>query len=88
MKKMIWMVFDAQIGEMQKKKNISHYNFQNTRFRCFVISLFENEGQKESRNDFKIQIWVLRGQIFEFLGSCLRGLDFDDFLIGRKSPKT
>ena len=47
----------------------------------------ENGRQKDSKNDVKIKLWALRGLIFEILGGFLRGLIFDELLIGQKAEK-
>ena len=47
----------------------------------------ENERQKASKNNPKIELWVLRGLIFEFLGGFWRGLIFDEFLICKKTAE-
>ena len=47
----------------------------------------ENERQKASKNDPKIEFWAPRGRLFEFLGGFLRGLIFDEFLICKNSAE-
>ena len=42
----------------------------------------------DPKSDPKIDIWALRGQIFEILGCFLRSQIFDGFLIGEKSAKS
>ena len=41
----------------------------------------------EPKSDPKIDIWALRGPIFEILGGFLRSQIFNGFLIGKKSAK-
>ena len=41
----------------------------------------------DSKSNPKLDIWALRGQIFEILGCFLRSQIFDGFLIGEKSAK-
>ena len=45
----------------------------------------ENGRQKASQNDLKIELWALRGRIFEILGVFLRGLILDEFMICKKT---
>ena len=47
----------------------------------------ENECQMDPQSDPEIDIWALRGSIFEILGRFLRGLIFDEFLIGKFSAQ-
>ena len=42
----------------------------------------------DPKSDPKIDIWALRGQIFEILGCFLKSQIFDGFLIGEKSAKS
>ena len=46
------------------------------------------DAKMDLKSDPKIDIWVLRGQIFEILGCFLRSQIFDGFLIGEKSAKS
>ena len=39
----------------------------------------------DPKSDPKIDIWALRGQIFEIWGCFLGSLNFDEFSIGEKS---
>ena len=45
------------------------------------------DAKMHPKSDPKIDIWALRGQIFEILGGFLRSRIFDGFLIGEKSAK-
>ena len=45
------------------------------------------DAKMDPKSDPKIDIWALRGQIFEILGCFLRSQIFDGFLIGEKSAK-
>ena len=45
------------------------------------------DAKMDPRSGPKIDIWALRGQIFEILGGFLKSLIFDGFLIGEKSAK-
>ena len=45
------------------------------------------DAKMDPKSDPKIDIWALRGQIFEILGGFLRSQIFDGFLIGEKSAK-
>ena len=46
------------------------------------------DAKMDPKSDPKIDIWALRGQIFEILGCFLRSQIFDGFLIGEKSAKS
>ena len=46
------------------------------------------DDKMDFKSDPKINIWVLRGQIFDILGCFLRSQIFDGFLIGEKSAKS
>ena len=46
------------------------------------------DAKMDLKSDPKIDIWVLRGQIFEILGCFLRSRIFEGFLIGEKSAKS
>ena len=48
----------------------------------------ENERQKGSQNESNIELWESRVQNFEFLGACLRGLIFDEFVNGNNRKKS
>ena len=41
----------------------------------------------DPKSDPEIDVWAIRGPIFEVSGCFLRGLIFDDFSIGKKIPK-
>ena len=45
----------------------------------------ENPGQKGSTNAIEIELWALRGRIFEILGGFLRGRTFYGFSIYNNS---
>ena len=45
------------------------------------------DAKMDTKNDPKIDIWALRGQIFEILEGFLRSQIFNGFLIGEKSAK-
>ena len=47
----------------------------------------ENVRQKTFKNSPKIELWALRGWIFDFLGGFLRGLIFDEFVICNNSAE-
>ena len=59
------------------------------KIRCFGVSQkgIEKESQKGSKNDIKIELEALGGSTFVILGDFLRGLIFDEFLIGKKYEK-
>ena len=46
------------------------------------------DAKMEPKSDPEIDIWVLRGQIFEILGCFLRSQILDGFLIGEKCAKS
>ena len=37
-----------------------------------------------SQNNPQIELWAIRGLIFQFWVGCLRDLIFDEFMIGKK----
>ena len=45
------------------------------------------DARNGSQNDAKIDIWALRGWVFEIWGGFLRSPIFDEFSIGKKSAK-
>ena len=46
------------------------------------------DAKMDLKSDPKIDIWALRGLIFEIWGCFLRSQIFDGFLIGEKSAKS
>ena len=58
-------IFDANVGGFEMRtKSISHYMCG--KIRGFGVSLkgIENERQKGSQNEAKIELWAPKGQIF------------------------
>ena len=46
------------------------------------------DAKMDPKSNPKLDIWALRGQIFEILGCFLRSQIFDGFSIGEKSAKS
>ena len=46
------------------------------------------DAKMDPKSNPKLDIWALRGQIFEILGCFLRSRIFEGFLIGEKSAKS
>ena len=50
-----------------------------------ILNFMKIYAKMDPKSDPKINIWALRGPIFEILGGFLRSLIFDEFSIGKKS---